>query len=73
MTDETAQFVAPVALVKCLEAERRQFSLFPTLSDTLMPKSPDLAIFVLTDKQVNRQTNGTDCFTPCACAWGNYH
>ena len=28
----------------------------------------DLAIFVLTD---DRQTDTTDHFTPCACAWGN--
>ena len=33
-----------------------------------MPRSPDPAIFVLTD----RQTDRTDCFTPCACTQGNY-
>ena len=33
----------------------------------MTPRSPDLAIFVLTD----RQTDKTDCFTPCACARGN--
>jgi hypothetical protein len=32
-----------------------------------MPRSPDLAIFVVTDRQSDR----TDCFTPCACARGN--
>ena len=32
------------------------------------PRSPDLAIFVLT----NRQSDRTDCLaTPCACVWGN--
>jgi hypothetical protein len=35
-----------------------------------MPRSPDLAIFVLTDRQTDTQT---DCFTPAAHArtWGN--
>ena len=34
-----------------------------------MPRSPDLAIFVLTTD--DRQTDKTDCFTPyCACARG---
>ena len=33
----------------------------------MIPRSPDLAIFVLTDRQMDK----TDCFTPCACAWGN--
>ena len=34
--------------------------------------------FILPDLQYwrflcwNRQTNRTDCFTPCACMWGNY-
>lgn len=34
------------------------------LSDTMMPESTDLAIFVL------MTTETTYCFTPCACAWG---
>ena len=40
-----------------------------------MPRSPDLAIFVLTtdDRQTDRQTTDkTDHITPCACARGNY-
>ena len=39
-----------------------------------MPRSPDLAIFVLTtdDRQTDRQTTDkTDHITPCACARGN--
>ena len=35
-----------------------------------MPRSPDLAIFVLTTDD-RRQT--TDHITPCACARGNYN
>ena len=34
----------------------------------MMPRSPDLAIFVMT---TDRQTDKSDCFTPCACARGN--
>ena len=36
------------------------------------PRSPDLAIFVLTDDDRRRQTttDKTDYFTPCACARG---
>ena len=33
-----------------------------------MPGIRDLAIFVPTTTMTDRQT---DCFTPCACAWGN--
>ena len=56
MVDENARFVVLVVLVKCPEADRIHFI---TVSDclilfndrhTLMPKSPDTAIFVLTDK-----------------------
>ena len=37
----------------------------------MMPRSPDLAIFVVTDRQTDKQTDGRpDCFTPCACARG---
>ena len=36
-----------------------------------MPRSRDLVIFVLTDKQIDRRTDKTDCFTPCcACVRG---
>ena len=52
---------------------RASFSTIPTdslcLRVTQMPRSPDLAIFVLTTD--DRQTDKTDCFTPyCACARG---
>ena len=39
-----------------------------------MPRSPDLAIFVLTiDRQTDdrQTTDKTDHITPCACARGN--
>ena len=32
----------------------------------MTPRYPDLAIFVLTDRQTDRQTDKIDCFTPCA-------
>ena len=35
---------------------------------TQTPRSPDLAIFVLTTTDDRK----TDYFTPCACAWDNY-
>ena len=40
-----------------------------------MPRSPDLAIFVLTtdnDRQRQTTTDKIDYITPCACARGNY-
>ena len=45
---------------------------------TQTPRSPDLAIFVLTtdDRQTTdgrQTTDKTDYFTPCACARGNYY
>ena len=33
----------------------------------MMPRSPDLLIY----RQTNRQTDRTNCFTPCACMQGN--
>ena len=51
-------FIVLVALVKRSKAERSQFFIVSdcsiTLSVTLMSKSLDLAIFVLTDKQTDR-------------------
>ena len=41
----------------------------------MMPRSPDLAIVLLTDIQTYtyRQTDRqNDCFTPCTCMWDNY-
>ena len=39
----------------------------------MMPRSPDLAIFLLTDLQTYIQTDEqNDCFTPCTCVWDNY-
>ena len=36
-----------------------------------MPRSPDLAIFVLTTDDRRQTTDKTDHITPCACARGN--
>ena len=53
------------------DSKHTEVSFSATLTDTLylrvtqMPRSPDLAIFVLT-------TDKTDYITPCACARGNY-
>ena len=50
MADINYQFVAPVAGVKRIEAERRLHA-FNNLTTALMPESPDLAIFVLTEME----------------------
>ena len=56
VADKNTHFVVLVASVKHLEAERRQFFMFPTilyyLQTIMMPKYPDQAIFMpMTDKQ----------------------
>ena len=62
-----AGFVAIVASIQHQEAKIRQFFTIIDVKQLAgTPKTLDLAIFVLTTD--NRQTN---CFTPCACAWGN--
>ena len=54
------------------ESKRIEASFSPMSTDSLylrvaqMPRSRDIAIFVPT-------TDKTDCFTPCACARGNYY
>ena len=35
------------------------------------PRTRDLAIFVPTTTTTTTTDGQTDCFTPCACAWGN--
>ena len=39
-----------------------------------MPRTREVAIFVSTDKQTNKQTNGQNrlLYPACACARGNY-
>ena len=40
-----------------------------SLYNTLIPESPDLAIFVMTDGQADK----TDHFIPCACMQGKMY
>ena len=67
------QFIALLAILKRPDGKIRY--LFSHIPDTIMILAshddayilfiyPDLAIFVVTDKQTDR----TDCFTSCACA-----
>ena len=67
MAGENVRFVA---LVDCGVVDLKQslasfFDIFDSLNFAQMPTSQHVAIFVpmTTDGQ-------TDCFTPCACAWG---
>ena len=67
---QNALFVMPMGHTKGIEAYWTQF--LPILTDSLclqvtqIPRSRNVAIFV-----VMMMTDKTNCFTPCACTWGN--
>ena len=65
-------FVVLVGRVKRFEAYRRQFFTDFYWFVVLTTYSDVMLILVLKDRQTdNRQTDKTDHFTLCACAWGN--
>ena len=67
MADRNTQFIMLMALFKCLEGQKLFY-----IPDTIMILAdhylPNFCAGRQTD--THKQMDRTDCFTPCACAWG---
>ena len=75
---QNAVFVMLMASAERFQVYCGQFFLpilmyFFALLVTQVPRLPKQVIFVRTMTTMTTTDIRTDCFTPCACAWGNNH